>query len=97
MDGLPLAIELVAAFTRVLSVDQIVARLDDALPLLSSGVRDATSRQETMEATVEWSYRLLDPAEQALFDRVSVFAGGFDLAAVGAVADYHPTRTRSRG
>jgi predicted ATPase/DNA-binding CsgD family transcriptional regulator len=87
LDGLPLAIELVAAFTRVLSVEQIADRLDGALPLLSTGGRDATARQHTMEATVQWSYRLLEPDEQQLFDRLSVFASGFDLAAVEAVAD----------
>ncbi len=87
LDGLPLAIELVAAFTRVLSVEQIADRLDSVLPLMSTGVRDATARQQTMEATVEWSYRLLEPAEQQLFDHLSVFVGGFDLAAVEAIAD----------
>lgn len=86
LGGLPLAVELAAAWTRVLSPGQILDRLGDALPLLRSGARAAGPRQETMEATVGWSYRLLRPAEQSLFDRLSVFTGGFDLAAAQAVA-----------
>jgi predicted ATPase/DNA-binding CsgD family transcriptional regulator len=85
LDGLPLAIELAAALTRVLSPGEILGRLDRALPLLASRSRDANPRQRTMEATVDWSYRLLGPAEQLLFDRLSVFAGGFDLAAAQAI------------
>ncbi len=86
LDGLPLAIELAAAWTRVLSPAQIAGRLDDALPLLATAARMTSPRQETMEATVAWSYRLLRPVEQHLFARLSVFAGGFDLAAADAVA-----------
>jgi predicted ATPase/DNA-binding CsgD family transcriptional regulator len=88
LDGLPLAIELAAAWTRVLSPAQIADRLDDALPLLTTTARMISPRQQTMEATVAWSYRLLAPAEQTLFARLSVFTGGFDLAAAEAVA--HP-------
>lgn len=86
LDGLPLAIELAAAWTRVLSPMEIVGRLDQALPLPRSGIRPAIPRHETMESTVDWSYRLLVPGEQRLFETLSVFAGGFDMAAVEAVA-----------
>lgn len=85
LDGLPLAIELVAALTRVLSPEEILERLHRALPLLRSGQRDVNPRQQTMEAAVDSSYQLLGPDERLLFDRLSVFAGGFDLAAVQAV------------
>ncbi len=90
LDGLPLAIELAAAWTRVLSLAQLLDRLDETLLLLKDSSRTATLRQETMEATVDSSYRLLTPAEQELFEQLSVFAGGFDLAAVEAVADAGP-------
>jgi predicted ATPase/DNA-binding CsgD family transcriptional regulator len=85
LDGLPLAIELAAAWSRVLTPNELQARLDPALPMLRSHARDATSRQRTMEATLDWSYQLLEPAEQLLFERVSVFAGGFDLEAAQAL------------
>jgi predicted ATPase/DNA-binding CsgD family transcriptional regulator len=87
LDGLPLAIELAAAWTRVLSPAQILARLDDALPLLAAVGRHAGPRHETMAATVDWSYQLLDPADQRLFTRLSVFPCWFDLAAAEAVAE----------
>jgi predicted ATPase/DNA-binding CsgD family transcriptional regulator len=86
LDGLPLAIELAAAWTRVLSLPQILDRVDTSIPTLRTGMRDVAPRQETVEATVDWSYRFLVPAEQRLFDRLSVFAGGFDLEAADAVA-----------
>jgi predicted ATPase/DNA-binding CsgD family transcriptional regulator len=86
LDGLPLAIELAAAWTRVLSPTQIVERLDRALPLPRSGIRTGTPHHETMDATVERSYELLDTGAQALFEVLSVFAGGFDLPAAEAVA-----------
>ena len=86
LDGLPLAIELAASWSRVLTPAQILARLDLALPLLRGRARDARPRQATMEATVDWSCRLLQPAERRLFDRLSMFAGGFDLEAAQAVA-----------
>ncbi|MGH9209142.1 MAG: LuxR C-terminal-related transcriptional regulator [Acidimicrobiales bacterium] len=86
VDGLPLAIELAAAWTRVLSLRQIADRLDHAVGLLKSRARTPTARQATMEASVDWSYRLLPAADQQLFDRLSVFTGGFDLAAAEAVA-----------
>ncbi len=85
LDGLPLAIELAAAWNRVLTPAEILDRLEPALPLLRSHVRDASPRQRTMEATIDWSYQLLQPAERSLFERLSVFAGGFDFEAAQAL------------
>ena len=85
LDGIPLAIELAAAWLPVLAVQQITDRLDDALRLLVSGNRAAPPRQQTLRATIAWSYALLDPAEQLLFDRLSVFAGGWTLDAAEQV------------
>jgi non-specific serine/threonine protein kinase len=81
LDGIPLAIELAARRVTALSVEQIAVRLDERFRLLTSGSRAALARQQTLAATVEWSYKLLDLAERALFDRLTVFAGGFDLDA----------------
>ncbi|HKA83330.1 MAG TPA: tetratricopeptide repeat protein [Acidimicrobiales bacterium] len=81
LDGLPLAIELAAAWSRVLTPTEILDRMDPALALLRSRARDASPRQRTMEATLDWSYQLLQPAEQLLFEQLSVFAGGFDFDA----------------
>jgi predicted ATPase/DNA-binding CsgD family transcriptional regulator len=86
LDGLPLGIELAAAWAGVLTPMEIFDRLERALPLPSRHLRDTDPRHETMEATVEWSLRLLAPAEQLLFEQLSVFAGGFDLDAARAVA-----------
>ena len=80
LDGLPLAIELAAARMRAMSSLDVARRLD-RLRLLSGGVRDAPPRQQSLIATIDWSYRLLTAAEQAMFIRLSVFAGGFDLEA----------------
>jgi len=85
LDGLPLAIELAAARARVLSPDQILARLDDAFRLLVGGSRTAATRQQTLRATLDWSYRLLSPAERTRFERLAVFAGGFDLDSAEAI------------
>jgi predicted ATPase/DNA-binding CsgD family transcriptional regulator len=85
LDGLPLAIELAAAWSRVLTPTEILGRLEPALPLLRSHVRDVSPRQRTMEATLDWSYQLLQPDEQLLFEQLSVFAGGFDFAAAQAL------------
>ena len=79
LDGIPLAIELAAARVRVLSVEQIAARLDDRFRLLISGDRTAPARQQTLRATVDWSYAQLGAAEQVLLRRLSVFAGGWTL------------------
>ncbi|MGI8552953.1 MAG: ATP-binding protein, partial [Dehalococcoidia bacterium] len=85
LDGIPLALELAAARLPVLPVQQIAARLDDRFRLLVAGSRTAVPRQQTLRATVEWSYELLQPAERLLFNRLSVFAGGFDLQALEGV------------
>jgi tetratricopeptide (TPR) repeat protein len=85
LDGIPLAIELAAARVKVLSADQIMERLDDRFRLLTGGSRTALPRQQTLRALVDWSYNLLSQSEQALLRRVSVFAGGWTLAAAEAV------------
>jgi predicted ATPase/predicted Ser/Thr protein kinase len=81
LDGLPLAIELAAASTRVLPPQAILTRLAERFDLLHSGARDAPDRQRTLRASIAWSYDLLAAEEQALFRRLAVFAGSFDLAA----------------
>lgn len=86
LDNLPLAVELAAARTKALSPAQIVERLSDRLDLFRGG-RDADPRQRTLRATIEWSYDLLSPDEQALFRRLAVFAGGFTLEAATKVAE----------
>ncbi|WP_205745848.1 BTAD domain-containing putative transcriptional regulator [Egibacter rhizosphaerae] len=85
LDGLPLAVELAAALSRTLTPAQLRFRLDDHLRLLGSG-RPVAERHRTLQATVQWSYDLLSPAQQVTFDRLAVFAGPFDLAAAEAVA-----------
>jgi predicted ATPase/class 3 adenylate cyclase len=90
LDGIPLAIELAAARSRSMGPEDLLARLDDRFRLLRSGGRGGLERHQTLRATVSWSYRLLHEAEQALFDRLSVFAGEFDLAAVEAVCAAEP-------
>jgi predicted ATPase/class 3 adenylate cyclase len=86
LDGLPLAIELAAARTRILPPDKLVERLAQRLPLLTDGRRDAPERQRTLRATIEWSYDLLASEEQQLFGRLGVFAGSFELESAEAVA-----------
>lgn len=87
LDGVPLAIELAAARMRAMSSGDVARRLD-RLRLLSGGKRGAHPRQQSVTATIDWSYRLLSETEQQLFARLSVFAGGFDLDAVhGVCAD----------
>src|SRR5215210_6592018 len=84
LDGIPLAIELAAA--RVgLSVEQIAARLDDSLRLLTAGSRTASPRQRTLRGTLDWSQALLSEPERRLFRRLSVFAGGWTLEAAEVV------------
>ncbi|OIK03481.1 BTAD domain-containing putative transcriptional regulator [Streptomyces monashensis] len=85
LDGLPLAIELAAARLRMLTPRQIAARLDDRFRLLTSGSRTVLPRQQTLRAVVDWSWDLLDADERAVLARLSVFAGGCDLAAAEAV------------
>ena len=89
LEGLPLAIELAAARLLVLSPEQIDARLGDRLGLLTRGGRTRPARQQTLRASVEWSYELCSQAERLLWARLSVFAGGFELdAAEGICADH---------
>jgi non-specific serine/threonine protein kinase len=85
LDGIPLAIELAAARLRALTAEEVADRLDDRFRLLTSGSKLALPRQQTLRATVEWSYRLLSEAERTLFARLSVFAGGWTLDAAEAV------------
>jgi non-specific serine/threonine protein kinase len=88
LDGIPLAMELAAARLGVLSADQVADRLDDCFRVLSAGPRTAAARQQTFRATMDWSYQLLPVAEQLLLQRLSVFAGSFDLEAIeGVTAD----------
>jgi predicted ATPase/DNA-binding CsgD family transcriptional regulator len=89
LEGLPLAIELAAARARVLSPEQIDARLGDRLGLLTRGSRTQPARQQTLRASIEWSYELCSEPERLLWARLSVFAGGCELdAAEGICADY---------
>jgi predicted ATPase len=85
LDSLPLAVELAAARTSVLSPIQIIERLPSRLDLLKGG-RDAETRQQTLRATIEWSHDLLDGEEKTLFARLAVFAGGCTLGAAAEVA-----------
>src|SRR5439155_15158418 len=85
LDCLPLAVELAAARTKVLSPAAILERLERSLPLLTGGPRDAPERQRTLRATIAWSHDLLSADEQRLFARLSVFAGGCTLEAAETV------------
>jgi predicted ATPase len=86
LDGIPLAIELAAARVKALSVEKIAERLDDRFRLLTGGSRTALPRQQTVRATIDWSYDLLSEPERALLRRLSVSAGGWTLEAAEAVA-----------
>jgi predicted ATPase/DNA-binding CsgD family transcriptional regulator len=85
LDGIPLAIELAAARTRILTPKQILAGLEDRFRFLTGGARGAMPRQQTLEASVAWSHDLLGPDERVLFRRLAVFAGGFTLDAAESV------------
>lgn len=86
LDGMPLAIELAAVRVRSLAVEQILERLGDRFALLTRGSRAALPRQQTLQALIDWSHDLLEPRERLAWERASVFRGGFDLAALEAVA-----------
>jgi predicted ATPase/transcriptional regulator with XRE-family HTH domain len=85
VDGIPLAIEMAAARVNTLSIEQLAGRLDDAFRVLISGSRTAVPRQQTLRATIDWSYDLLAEGERLLLQRLSVFAGGCSLEAAEAV------------
>jgi predicted ATPase len=86
LDGLPLAIELAAARSKLLSPQALLARLSQRFAILTSGARDAPMRQQTLRNTIEWSYHLLDAAEQRLFRQIAVFVGGCNLEAIEAIS-----------
>ncbi|HXL84882.1 MAG TPA: adenylate/guanylate cyclase domain-containing protein, partial [Casimicrobiaceae bacterium] len=99
LDGIPLAIELASARVRALSVEEIAARLNDRFGLLTRGDRTALPRQQTLRASIDWSYELLTDHERALLRRLSVFAGGWTLEAaeaVGAGGDVETTDVLDR-
>jgi predicted ATPase/DNA-binding winged helix-turn-helix (wHTH) protein len=86
LDGIPLAIELAAARTNALGVEELVARLDDCFDLLTRGRRTALPRHQTLRATLDWSYQLLPEPERVVLRRLAIFAGGFTLQAANTVA-----------
>jgi non-specific serine/threonine protein kinase len=90
LDGIPLAIELAATRVKGLSVEQIANRLDRRFRLLTGGSRAALPRQQTLAATVDWSYDLLNESERTLFNRLAVFVGGFTLEAAEEVCSVRP-------
>ncbi|MEV0060737.1 LuxR C-terminal-related transcriptional regulator [Nocardia sp. NPDC050718] len=85
LDGIPLALELAALRMRMFTPEQVLTRLDDAMGLLTTGLRTAPHRQQTLASAIRWSYDLCTPDEQLLWEQLSVFAGGFDLDAAEAV------------
>jgi predicted ATPase/DNA-binding SARP family transcriptional activator len=92
LDGLPLAIELAAARMRVLSAGQLAERLDDLFSALGAGARTAPPRHQTLRATLDWSYDLLDDSERAVFRRLGAFPAGFTLTAAEQVAAWGEIR-----
>ncbi|MFE3542931.1 ATP-binding protein [Nocardia sp. NPDC059177] len=85
LDGIPLALELAALRLRMFTPEQVLARLDDAMGLLTTGLRAAPRRQQTLASAIRWSYDLCTPDEQRLWEQLSVFAGGVDLDAAEAI------------
>ena len=95
LDGIPLAIELAAARVKVLSIPNLAQRLNERFKILTGGSRTAMPRQKTLRALIDWSYDLLTPQEQMLFNRVGIFANGFSLDAATAVCTFsHPAPSR---
>lgn len=90
LDGLPLAIELAAARIGLLDIDDILARLEDRLALLSGGPLDAADRHRTLRGAIAWTYELLGPDEVVLYRRMSAFADGASLAAIEAICSGEP-------
>jgi predicted ATPase/class 3 adenylate cyclase len=86
LDGIPLAIELAAARVKVISIPNLAKRLNERFKILTGGNRDVLPRQKTLRALIDWSYDLLTPQEQVLFERLGAFAGGFGLDAAACVA-----------
>ena len=89
LDGIPLAIELASARVRAMSVEEIHERLDDRFRLLTGGGRASPRRQQTLRSLIDWSYRLLEEAEQSLFCRLAVFQGGFTMEAAEDVCAFN--------
>jgi predicted ATPase len=83
LEGLPLAIELAAAWVPLFAPDALLARLERRLPFLTRGPRDVPARQQTLRSTIDWSYDLLSANERTLFRRLAVFVGGWTEAAAG--------------
>jgi predicted ATPase/class 3 adenylate cyclase/DNA-binding CsgD family transcriptional regulator len=94
LDGLPLAIELAAARSKVISAEMLLRRLENRLPALAIGPADAPARQRTVQATISWSYDLLGSSERRTFARLGIFVGGFSLAAAAEML--HPTPDRPK-
>lgn len=92
LDGLPLAIELAAVRIQMFLPEALLARLGDPLKLLAGGARDMPARQQTLRATIDWSYHLLDGSEQVLFARLGVFIGGCTLEAAEAICTLNVNR-----
>jgi predicted ATPase/DNA-binding winged helix-turn-helix (wHTH) protein len=86
LDGIPLAIELAAARTNALGAEELAARLNDCLHLLTGGRRTALPRHQTLRATLDWSYQLLPEPERVVLRRLAIFAGGFTLQAASTIA-----------
>lgn len=95
LDGIPLALELAAARTKLLTVDHIAERLNDRFNLLTQGSRTALPRQQTLRATIDWSYDSLSEEARILFRRLSVFAGGFNLESAEGVCSEDPLGPRA--